>query len=258
MKEYILYPICKILDCVLPRKYKKGIPVLAYHSVSNKRSMLAVTPGNFKKQIEYLRSRGYKNIKPDNLFKEENSKNKIIISFDDGLKDNLDTAMPILDENDYKAVIFIATKYIGEKGSFMSKEDDKNFLMLNDEEIIKLEDSDWDVCNHLHSHRNLSDLSATEIKKEYITAREILDSIMNKKENTKIIAYPRNKKNDVVIDVLKNAGVKMAFSGAVGTVDKESNIMDLPRIEIDADTSFLKFKLAVSPSFQMLKKLLIN
>jgi len=253
MKEYFLYPICKILDCVIPGKYKIGAPVLLYHSISKKDSRLAVSPENFNKQMHYLRKMGYNTISPRDLFNESRNGRDILITFDDGFKDNLTNALSILQKYNFKATVFITTKYIGSESIFLTNNSEKNYKMLNNEEIKKLENENWSICNHLHSHINLTELSDEEIRGEYIKSREILGGIINKKENVSIMAYPRNKKNKKVVNILKEAGIKMAFSGAAGMVNKNSDIMDLPRIEIYNNTSFIKYTLYLSPSFQFFK-----
>ena len=70
------------------------IPVLMYHSISDDGSSLSVSPNKFLEQMEYLSKSGYNSINFNQIYKE--NKKPIIITFDDGYKDNLINALPIL------------------------------------------------------------------------------------------------------------------------------------------------------------------
>ena len=63
------------------------IPILMYHSISDDRSSLSVSPKKFLEQMKYLRKLGYNSISFNQIYKENNK--PIIITFDDGYKDNL-------------------------------------------------------------------------------------------------------------------------------------------------------------------------
>ena len=253
--DKILLLICKLLDSIFVFKYKKQVPVLLYHSVSKTDSKLAISPEIFEEQIKYLKDKGYKSIAPDNI-KSKLDKKNILITFDDGFRDNLTIALPVLIKYGFVATIFITTKYIGGRSEYAGREEDRNFQMLSIEEIKRLEKEGWTICNHLHSHRNLIELNDEEIEDEFKKSCNILENISSGKENMKIISYPRNKKDKRVEDVLKNAGVKMAFSGATGFVKESSDLMDLPRIEIYSHTNIDKFKLYLNLSFYLLKRFL--
>ena len=95
----------------------RKICTLCYHRVANIMddfNMLAVTPHNFRKQMEYLSSH-YDILRLEDL--EENlevgSRDAVIITFDDGYYDFLYNAYPILEEYHIPATIFITTGNIG-------------------------------------------------------------------------------------------------------------------------------------------------
>lgn len=103
----------------------KGIPVLAYHRISQDNDggllsnsgsqLISATRGQFLKQMRYLSKNGYQTV----LFSDLDDKNcilperPVIITFDDGFSDNYDIASKVLEEFGFKAVFFISTDYIG-------------------------------------------------------------------------------------------------------------------------------------------------
>ncbi|RKR10948.1 polysaccharide deacetylase [Flavobacterium sp. 90] len=92
------------------------LTVSNYHYIRNNfdakyPSIFGVTPLKFKEQLLLLKNEG-DIIKPKELLKDidgilQSSENKFLITFDDGLKEQFDFAVPILDELDIQAIFFV-------------------------------------------------------------------------------------------------------------------------------------------------------
>ncbi len=245
----ILLPILKIYDFLFRCKHK-SIPVIFYHSVSDINSRLSVSERNFTQQIRYLYKQGYKTISPLNIKKAFlDSRKKIIIMFDDGFRDNLENALPILEKYGFTATVFITTKYLGQESVYCSNPIDKKRKMLNKDDILELRNHGWTIANHFHSHRNLIDLNKEEIIGEFLQAKKILQNIIGHNNSLDIVSYPRNKFNQETINILKNLGLKMAFGGETKHLTEKSDSYSLPRIEIDRDTDMTRFKIYLRNSF---------
>jgi peptidoglycan/xylan/chitin deacetylase (PgdA/CDA1 family) len=95
--------------------YHRVLPdsIICQDSILN----IAVSTTNFRKQIEYLKNNF--SILPIHSFlrhiNSESKQFKLLITFDDGYKDNLDYAYPILKEFNVPAVIYVITKFINNK-----------------------------------------------------------------------------------------------------------------------------------------------
>jgi len=101
---------------------KHGISILMYHSVSTESDAAFIDPSNsiveplFDYQMNYLQQ-NCNVISLNEMFTLIEKQKKIpartvVITFDDGYKNNLTTAIPILDKYNLPATIFLATKYI--------------------------------------------------------------------------------------------------------------------------------------------------
>jgi peptidoglycan/xylan/chitin deacetylase (PgdA/CDA1 family) len=99
---------------------KKKIFVLMYHSVGSKKGYpnvlsdlykhISIDESDFEKQIKYLKKNGHTFIDFDQLSGDLRKLNKpTIIYFDDGFKDVLLNAKPILDKYKIPSVIFLVT-----------------------------------------------------------------------------------------------------------------------------------------------------
>lgn len=72
----------------------------------------AVSPSEFEDQIRYL-SKNYEITTPDGLLDEhDHGKSLAVITFDDGYKNNLTNAVPVLEEYEVPATIYISTGFI--------------------------------------------------------------------------------------------------------------------------------------------------
>lgn len=118
---------------------------LLYHRVreyTQDTQLLAVSPENFKNQIQYLK-KNYKIVR----FEEDWSKfddDAICITFDDGYRDNFLNAVPILNELDVPATIFVSTGNIDTKKEMWWDELERNLLVNKDYNIeFVLKDSFW-------------------------------------------------------------------------------------------------------------------
>lgn len=92
-----------------------------YHSIGNKEnadrllnhlySHISVDSKKFEEHIEYLKKSGHTFIsfKDISRIKSDNIKKPTIIYFDDGFKDVLENALPILEKNNIPATIFVVT-----------------------------------------------------------------------------------------------------------------------------------------------------
>jgi peptidoglycan/xylan/chitin deacetylase (PgdA/CDA1 family) len=90
--------------------------ILLYHRVidlENDPQQLAVTPANFRLQIEYLK-KNYNLVSISEFYQHLSGRKgfpggTIILSFDDGYFDNYEYALPILEEYNSQAVFYIST-----------------------------------------------------------------------------------------------------------------------------------------------------
>lgn len=112
------------LDLLLRVRARRPLPwltVLTYHRVADPemeqavdRDVIDATPAQFEDQIAYL-ARNYTIIGVDELLHYTRTgvmaPNSVLITFDDGYRDALTTAVPILRRYGARAVFFIATRY---------------------------------------------------------------------------------------------------------------------------------------------------
>lgn len=188
---------------------RKQIPVLCYHAIRDShkddnpyQKMYSVSPSNFVSQIKALAEHGYTSITPDDLkaFSTVNQylpKKPIIITFDDGRKEQYDIGSKILDKYHFKGVFFIMTVTIG-----------KHHYM-NQNEIKDLSTKGHIIGCHTWDHRKVTDYKNEDWVSQLSKPKKQLEKITQKPVTC--FAYPYGVWNHKTVDSLKKYGFTTAF-----------------------------------------------
>jgi peptidoglycan/xylan/chitin deacetylase (PgdA/CDA1 family) len=101
-----------------------NVVVLLYHRVAElprDAFRLAVTPGRFAEQLEQINSR-FQVLRLTELAEAleagELPRRAVVITFDDGYRDNLDNARPLLERYEMPATVFVASGHLGSSRDF--------------------------------------------------------------------------------------------------------------------------------------------
>jgi len=230
----IIKDILAFIDLLFP--CQKGISVLMYHSIAYNDVFFTVRPGEFEKQINYLKDNGYYIISLTELVNilesnESLPKKTVILTFDDGYQDNYTNAFPILKKHNFPATIFLITGLIGQK--------------INNSQNISLKALNWNEIQEMHNS-GLIDFQSHTVnhqesnKEEIVNSKKEIEERLNKK--CKFFAYPRGLYNNEIIDILKENKFKAARTVENGKVKKGDDLFKLKRISINSTTSFIQFK----------------
>lgn len=210
--------------------------ILMYHSIDDGKLKrlkgLRVSVKNFEKQIAYLHKKGYKSYTlSDMIEKRENLEPKsVVITFDDGYKDNLTNALPILQKYNFKATIFVIINRFDNDWSLHRKAKNANIVnhidKLSDNDVKNLLKSGLiEIGAHTINHKNFSKISPEEKKEEIIKSKKILEEKFE--IICKTFSYPFGIYEKGDEKIVKEAG----FIGAVTT--------EVKRIDLDMDDMFL-------------------
>lgn len=216
----------------------EGIPVLMYHSVKyEKDNPVRIPVEKFKEQMKYLKDNGYTTLSLDELydFLENNKpipKKSVVLTFDDGYKDNYESAYPILKEYGFKATIFMITSCIG-TGEYLTAA-----------QLKELQQNGIDIESHTVNHEKLNTLSYEKKLETLKKSKETLEKLLNKE--VKYIAYPYGNYDDSVVRATKASGYKLAVTTKGTWSDKSDGILTLDRVHISGFSDLENFKLRIS------------
>jgi len=216
----------------------KDIPILMYHHIKVKpsnanqiESGLDVSPLNFEEQMAYLSTNGYTTIGLDELFKKPKGK-YFVITFDDGYKDVLENAKPILDRFGFRATVFLIVDYIGKTG----------YLDWSDIEILKR--AGWSFGSHTLTHPDLLSLKKSEAERQIKQSKEALESKLQEPIN--FFSYPAGKFNQEIIEIVQSAGYKGAVTTKFGRENNSRDIYQLKRVRVSGSDTLKSFIVKIS------------
>src|SRR5947208_737034 len=142
---------------------KKKVPILMYHSISQstnpKFKQFAVPPALFAEQMAYLHQHAYTPITVTQFInaraQEQHAlpERPVILTFDDGFADFFTDALPILQQYDFTATLYVTTAFIN--GPWMQREGETTRMMLTWEQLREISICGIECGAHSHCHRQL-------------------------------------------------------------------------------------------------------
>ncbi|MDG5786357.1 polysaccharide deacetylase family protein [Evansella sp. AB-P1] len=234
------------------------VPVLMYHRVideedlaenhfdeENRLHSTILLKESFNDQMELLREHNFTTLtsKELKLFLKgelEVPKNSIVLTFDDGSKDNYVETYPILKENGLTALNFIITGAITSKDS---KYEANAYQYLSESEIINSCDV-FEFQSHTYNYhkRTFNYVPYLIAKSKEDIKYDLEASIVNLDQRNRAFAYPYGGYNEETIDVLKELEFEMAYTVVPEIARPGIHLYEIPRIEIFPEDSLEDFK----------------
>jgi peptidoglycan/xylan/chitin deacetylase (PgdA/CDA1 family) len=234
-----------------------SLPVLLYHRITNKDSQIGkhkiyVWEKDFIKQMEYLASNGYQTITFEDLEKnpEMDLGRKVMLTFDDGYRDNYELMFPVLKKHGFKAVIYLVTKI--DHNDWGVKEGEPRVEMMNAQQVKEMSEYGVEMGGHTRYHVDLLKCDPEKRMDEIKGSRLDIEKMLDKKVIS--FAYPFGGINEEIKKQTEEAGYLYAVSTNTGPKEFGKDKFQIRRIEVTPKTSLGSFKNKVSgryfyPSF---------
>lgn len=190
----------------------QGIPILTYHSVDSNGSVISVSKEIFRDQISCLADQGYKTISLKTFIESlkngsRQNKREVVLTFDDGYRNNYTSVFPILKKHDFTATIFLPTGFIGKTAKWGEKSSISKMPLLSWEEIKEMSEANMDFGAHTINHIDLTSASEIRMKEEIAGSKKIIEDSLGKPVD--FFCYPYGKTSPKVEAIVRNLG----FSG---------------------------------------------
>ncbi|MFA5261064.1 MAG: polysaccharide deacetylase family protein [Candidatus Omnitrophota bacterium] len=225
------------------------VPIIMYHKVEPNPAGKAdtVSPEIFLRQMEFLKTRGYRIISLDDLVRGITSghppgKKSVVLTFDDGYENNYTQAFPLLKQYGFPAIIFVSPDFIGEEG----------FLSLT--QIVDMQRAGIQFGSHGMSQAYLPDLSDAQRYLEVRESRRILMADLN--AGVDYFCYPVGGFNDRIKDLVRQSGYLGALATNRGHDRFNTDVYELKRIRFsDKDGSPFVLWAKLSGYYNLFRKL---
>lgn len=201
-----------------------NIPVLLYHRVGYSSGGLTVSPERFAADLAALDRNGYHAVSLEHFGWYLRGQTRylpdkpVLITFDDGYRDNYENAYPLLQKYAMTGCFFVITGMVGEADR------------LTAEHIREMVAGGMSFGSHTVSHRPLATLPEEEVRNELSASRYNLSVITGRA--AEFIAYPRGSYNDAVVRIARETGYLGGFTVRCGLCSGSSPRYALARVPV--------------------------
>lgn len=176
--------------------------VLVYHSISTPaEAMLGdidISPERFERQLQWI-SRWRKVVRLPETLRSPESNRLVAITFDDGFRDNLTVALPILEKFNLPMTLFVTPGFVGTT-AYLSREELRE---ISDHPLVTI------GAHGLH-HRHFTKLSVAEARHELVESRRLLETITEKRVD--LMAWPYGECDERMELLSEECGYRASWS----------------------------------------------
>lgn len=218
--------------------------VLMYHKVNDVHGNSVTVPtGLFDEQMAQLRDLGYTPVSLDRVLDHFHQgvalpPQAVLITFDDGYRDNLLNAAPILQCHGYPAVVFVPVGFVGGRRPLPHDEHLAARGVVNPaltwDDLAELEAAGIRVESHGIGHRPLADLEVDEAAREIALSKLRLEDAIGRP--VRAFAYVKGSEAHyrlVHLSLLRQAGYDLAFTSISGSNGPGTDPLQLHRYNVE-------------------------
>ena len=210
--------------------------VLTYHSIGTREHEMNVRPNQFRDQMRWLAD----NVRVISMDDAANGAEGVAITFDDGFRDNIDNALPVLNELKLPGVIFVIAGMMG--AQFPNEIAPDRAPLMTWDDARDAERAGMMIGGHSLTHPRLSLLSEAEQRSEIGECARMLRDELG--ERPRGFAYPYGSLldyNELSIRAARDAGFAYACSNRYGWNVATTDRWALRRIWIDRTDTLKSF-----------------
>jgi peptidoglycan/xylan/chitin deacetylase (PgdA/CDA1 family) len=196
--------------------------ILGYHGVAPARRaddlfMLQIAPAKFRGQLELLLAAGFRFVTVADLAGQaaggQPPPGLAAISFDDAMRNNLTTALPILRELGMTATLYVPTGWLGGHSPWIGPGGDN--AILTADELPELVAAGWEIGAHTLTHADLSQLDYESCRREIEGSCRALKEITGVDVQT--LAYPFGHYGTEAVAAARDCGLLAAVTTGSGS-----------------------------------------
>lgn len=215
-------------------------PILMFHEVfpdgTHPLPPYSITRSGLRAVLSDFISRGYtagtlEDViagQEDGMVATRRSGKRVVLTFDDGTRDFVDNALPVLQELNFSATLFIVAGMIGGERAWNALPGQRPLAqvpLLDASELRALHAQGFTIGSHSMSHPQMSRLSDEEALRELARSRTVLSDMIG--QPVRWFAYPYLAANERTKRLAREAG----YAGACGGPNQPHTRYYLSRVD---------------------------
>lgn len=181
--------------------------VLVYHTISSPIEPMAadvdILPQRFERQLRWL-SRWRRVVPLEETLCTNAPRSLVAITFDDGYRDNLTVALPLLENFQLPMTLFVTAGFVGREGYLSETE----LREISEHPLVT-------IGAHGLWHRDFNRLTAVDARFELVESRRFLAGITGK--TIDLLAWPYGECNEELERLSEECGYRASWSVWKGT-----------------------------------------
>ncbi len=240
---FFIYLYCgyvQLRDFILSLLGRSRAVVLYYHRIGQT-DVLTTEGEEFSRQLRYFKS-NYECISLAELCQRLREgrafrRRSLVITFDDGYRDNFTEAAPLLKEIGLTATFFVSTGFIETERDFPHDLRDQNavgrFPKLRWDDLRQMEAEGFEIGSHTVNHTCLGKANGVIIEQEVYDSLAALNRELG--ASARAFSFPWGKPEDITaqaIDCVRGAGYYAAVSAYGGANTRGAEVFGIRRIDV--------------------------
>ncbi len=213
------------------------VPILMYHYVSEPpedadvyRLDLSVPPELFAAQLDRIQAEGYTTISLEQLLRHlvqgaPLPEKPVVITVDDGYRDNYENAFPLLRERGMTAAFFIITDFI----------DEGRPEYLTWDMVREMHAAGMTIGSHGRNHVSLKDQDTDYLIWQALGSLETIQYELG--ERPWFVSYPGGEYDQATIDIFKSANYWAGLTTIQGATHRSDDLFQLRRVRVRGTTT---------------------
>jgi peptidoglycan/xylan/chitin deacetylase (PgdA/CDA1 family) len=224
------------------------VPILMYHEVTPqpvpRYRKYSVTPAELARQLAWLRDHGYTAIDLDAVYDARRGTHAlpprpVAITFDDGSRDTIEHAVPIVADHGMTATFYAVAGLVGAWARWLLAEN-KLALPLADWGALREAERAGMRCEaHSVTHPRLATLPDDAARAELVRGRALLEQGLG--HPVRHLAYPYGSFAPRTRELAAEAGYLTACTVREGLAAPDDDLLALPRVPVLGTEGFADF-----------------
>lgn len=242
--------------------FQSPIPVIAFHRVLPYKNSISVTIDEFDHYLQWFKRKGFRSLSSAEferaLAGEEVAERGLVITFDDGYRDNCYVAAPLLEKHGMNALLFVITGKVKDEqtrppSDTWLEEGDERYLSR--EEMKSMAESGiFELHSHTHSHDS-SWINSSSPNIRQVVQQDIATSVQTLRDrgyrHEIHLAWPWGYFRQEWLNDLSMLGIKFSYTMRPGTNYPGCDTKTIMRLSGEKSPEYLKRLCSVgsSPTF---------
>lgn len=224
------------------------LPILMYHQIDASPARgtpmrgLTVTPGSFARQMGLLRLLGYRGVSMTELepYLRGEATGKVVgITFDDGYRNNLEHALPVLQCNGFTATCYAVSSPHEGRNAWDEGIGVPQKPLFSPADMRTWVNAGMDLGCHTQHHADLTVLEDIHAYQEIASAKQELEDIVG--SEVRHFCYPYGRYKQQHRNMVETLGFRTATTTRRGRTHTGDDLLQLPRVLVALSTHLMLF-----------------